>query len=55
MDRDATMISMRTTLLTIGDKLQIGYQRERMTITSVYVTHIVGSGSLTVQNDSAKK
>lgn len=37
--------------IKVGDKLQIGYQRERMTISGVHVTHIVGSGSLTVQND----
>ena len=29
-----------------GDAITIGYQREKLTITSVYVTHIVGSGSL---------
>lgn len=33
----------------IGDAITIGYQREKMTITSVYVTHIVGSGSLRVR------
>lgn len=37
--------------IKVGDKLQIGYQRERMTISGVHVTHILGSGSLRVQND----
>jgi hypothetical protein len=32
-----------------GDAITIGYQREKMTITSVYVTHIVGSGSLSIE------
>ena len=29
-----------------GDAVTIGFQREKMTITSVYVTNVVGSGSL---------
>ncbi|MEM7386317.1 MAG: hypothetical protein AAF514_15355 [Verrucomicrobiota bacterium] len=29
-----------------GDAITIGYQREKMTITGFYVTHILGSGSL---------
>ena len=29
-----------------GDAITIGFQREKMTITSVYVTHVIGSGSL---------
>lgn len=35
--------------IKVGDKLQIGYQRERMTMTGLRVTHVVGSGSLTVR------
>jgi len=38
-----------------GDKLQIGYQRERLTIVGVRVTHVVGSGSLTVQEEKPAK
>lgn len=32
-----------------GDSVTIGYQREKMTITSVFVTNVVGSGSLRVR------
>ncbi|MFT5469363.1 MAG: hypothetical protein ACI8UO_004483 [Verrucomicrobiales bacterium] len=32
----------------VGDAVTIGYQREKMTITGVYVTHIVGAGSLRI-------
>ena len=35
--------------IRVGDAITISYQRERMTITSVYVTNIVGSGSLRVR------
>jgi hypothetical protein len=35
--------------IRVGDAITIGYQREKMTITSVYVTKIVGSGSLRVR------
>ena len=34
----------------VGDAVTIGYQREKMTITSVYVTHIVGAGSLRIES-----
>ena len=34
------------TRIKVGDAITIGYQREQMTLTSVYVTKIVGSGSL---------
>ncbi|MDA7510068.1 hypothetical protein N8766_05085 [bacterium] len=37
--------------IRIGSPATIGYQHEKMTITSVYVTHIVGSGSLSVGKD----
>ncbi len=37
----------------VGDTITISYQREKMTITSVYVTNVVGSGGLTVRK--AKK
>lgn len=32
--------------IKVGDAITIGFQREKMTITSVSVNHIVGSGSL---------
>ena len=35
--------------IKVGDAIGIGYQREKMTLTSVYVTKIVGSGSLSIQ------
>ncbi len=35
--------------IKVGDAITIGFQREKMTLTSVYVTHIVGSGSLQVK------
>ena len=41
--------------IKVGDALTIGYQREKMTITSVYVTHIVGSGSVRVSKPSKDK
>ena len=39
----------RAKKIRVGDAITIGYQREKMTITSVYVTNIVGSGSLRVR------
>ena len=41
----------RAKQIRVGDAITIAYQREKMTITSVYVTHIVGSGSLRVRED----
>ena len=35
--------------IKVGDAIEIGYQREKMTLTSVYVTKIVGSGSLKIE------
>lgn len=35
--------------IRVGDAVTIGYQREKMTLTSVYVTHIIGSGSLSLR------
>ena len=35
--------------LKVGDAIEIGYQREKMTLTSVYVTKILGSGSLKIE------
>jgi hypothetical protein len=35
--------------IRVGDAITIVYQREKMTITSVYVTNIVGSGSLSIR------
>lgn len=35
--------------IKIGDAVEIGYQREKMTLTSFYVTKIVGSGSLRIE------
>lgn len=37
-----------------GDAITIGYQREQMTLTSVWVSKIVGSGSLMIRKDQAK-
>ena len=34
--------------IKVGDRLQIGLQRERMTMVGLEVTYVVGSGSLTV-------
>ena len=42
-----TLVSAKE--IRVGDAITIAYQREKMTITSVYVTNIVGSGSLTVR------
>jgi hypothetical protein len=33
--------------INVGDAITIGFQREKMTIISVYVTKVVGSGSVT--------
>ena len=41
--------------IRVGDAITIGYQREKMTIVSVYVTHIVGSGSLRRQANAEDK
>lgn len=35
--------------IQVGDAITISYQREKMTIVSVYVTSVIGSGSLKVQ------
>lgn len=34
--------------IKVGDAVTIGYQREKMTLRSVYVTKIIGSGSVRV-------
>ncbi|MGC6465745.1 MAG: hypothetical protein ACON5N_09180 [Akkermansiaceae bacterium] len=39
-----TLESAKT--IKVGDAITIGYQREKMTLTSVWVSHIIGSGSL---------
>ena len=41
--------------IKVGDAITIGFQREKMTITSVYVTEVVGSGSLRVRKDEKAK
>lgn len=38
--------------IRVGDSVTIGYQREKMTITSVYVTKIVGAGSVMIDKAS---
>lgn len=35
--------------IKVGDAIEIGYQREKMTLTSVYVAKIVGSASLRIE------
>ena len=35
--------------IKVGYSIEIGYQREKMTLTSYYVTKIVGSGSLNIR------
>lgn len=39
--------------IKVGDAITLGFQREKMTITSVYVTHILGSGSLRVKKSDS--
>ena len=41
--------------IKIGDAIGIGYQSEKMTLTSVYVTKIVGSGSLNIKKVAQAK
>jgi hypothetical protein len=41
--------------IRVGDAITISYQREKMTITSVYITNIVGSGSLRVRKAEKDK
>jgi hypothetical protein len=45
----------RAKKIKVGDAITIGYQREKMTLISVYVTHIVGSGSLGIKEAKAVK
>ncbi|MGJ8695583.1 MAG: hypothetical protein ACSHYF_04650 [Verrucomicrobiaceae bacterium] len=41
--------------IQVGDAVTIGYQEEKMTITGVWVTHIVGAGSVKVRKKELKK
>ena len=41
--------------IKVGDSITIGYQREQMTLTSVHVTRIIGSGSLRLRKKEEKK
>jgi hypothetical protein len=41
--------------IRVGDAITISFQREKMTITSVYITHIVGSGSMRVRKAAKDK
>jgi hypothetical protein len=39
----------------VGDAVSIGYQRDKITISGVHVTHIVGAGSLSITKGAGKE